>query len=75
LEDDSFTIEKETEGWRVRGAHIERIARMTRWELDEAVVRFQQTLDKSGITRELEQAGVQIGDTVFIGEVELEWGD
>jgi GTP-binding protein len=75
LEDDFFTIEKEGRGWRIRGAHIERMARMTRWELDEAVNRFQKTLERSGITQELEEAGVQIGDTVFIGEVELEWGE
>jgi GTP-binding protein len=75
LEADFFTIEREGAGWRIRGARIERIARMTRWELDEAVHRFQKTLERSGITQELEEAGVQIGDTVFIGEFELEWGE
>jgi GTP-binding protein len=75
LEDDHFTIEREGEGWRVRGARIERRARMTRWELHEAVNRFQKTLERTGITRALEEAGVQVGDTVFIGETELEWGE
>jgi GTP-binding protein len=75
LEDDHFTIEREGEGWRVRGARIERIARMTRWELHEAVNRFQKTLERMGITQALEEAGVQVGDTVFIGEIELEWGE
>ena len=75
LEEDHFTIKREGEGWRVRGARIERTARMTRWDLDEAVDRFQRTLEQTGITRALEEAGVQVGDTVFIGDFELEWGE
>lgn len=75
LEDDHFSIEREGQGWRVRGPQIERIARRTRWDLDEAVQRFQKTLERTGISRALEKAGVKVGDTVFIGEMELEWHD
>jgi GTP-binding protein len=46
---------------------------MTIWNLDEAVRRFQRTLDRMGITGALEEAGVQPGDTVRIGEREFEW--
>ena len=75
LEDDeeSFTVEWEEDGWRVRGERVERLAAMTIWNLDEAVHRFQRTLDRMEISDALEQAGVQPGDTVRIGEVELEW--
>jgi GTP-binding protein len=75
LEDDHFTIERTDQGWHVRGARIERLARITRWDLHEAVNRFQKTLERLDITRALEKAGVQTGDTVFIGETELEWGE
>jgi GTP-binding protein len=75
LEEDHFSVEREGAGWRVRGAHIERIARRTRWDLYEAVNRFQKTLERMGITQALEEAGVQVGDTVLIGETELEWGE
>jgi GTP-binding protein len=75
LEDDHFTIERADKGWHVRGARIERLARKTRWDLHEAVNRFQKTLERLDITRALEKAGVQTGDTVFIGEIELEWGE
>ncbi len=48
---------------------------MTYWDYEEAVVRFQKTLDFLGITQALREAGVQEGDTVYIGEHELEWSD
>jgi len=75
LEEDHFIVEREGNGWRIRGRRIERLARTTRWDLHEAIGRFQKTLEHMGITRALEEAGVQVGDTVFIGETELEWGE
>jgi GTP-binding protein len=69
----AFTVEREEDGWRVRGIQIERLAAMTVWNLDEAVRRFQRTLERTGIVAELEDAGVQPGDTVRIGERELVW--
>jgi GTP-binding protein len=70
----AFTIEREAEDeWRVHGIRIERIAAMTVWNLDEAVHRFQRTLERMGITKALEEAGVEPGDTVHIGESELVW--
>jgi GTP-binding protein len=59
----------------VRGKRIERAAEMTYWELDEAVARFQRILELLGIYQALREAGVQEGDSVRIGEYELEWKD
>jgi GTP-binding protein len=75
LEDDeeTFTVEWEEDAWRVRGVRVERLAAMTVWNLDEAVRRFQRTLDRAGISDALEKAGAQPGDTVRIGEREFEW--
>jgi GTP-binding protein len=73
-QDETFTVEREEEDvWRVRGARVERLAAMTVWNLDEAVYRFQRALDRMGITEALEQAGVEPGDTVRIGDSELLW--
>jgi len=72
-DEEAFTIEREGEGWRVRGAKVERLAAMTVWNLDEAVRRFQRALERMGIAEALEEAGVQPGDTVRIGERELVW--
>jgi GTP-binding protein len=70
---DSFAIRQDVDGWRVQGVRIERLAAKTVWNLDEAVRRFQQTLERTGIVAALEDAGVQPGDTVRIGERELVW--
>lgn len=74
-DDDDFLIERTGGEWHVRGGHIERRARITRWDLHEAVSRFQKTLEYLGVSAALEKAGVKNGDTVFIGDVELEWGE
>lgn len=74
-EADGFTIERERGGWRVRGRQIERIAAMTYFEFDATLDRFQQILQRLGITQALEEAGVAVGDTVYIGDEVLEWGE
>jgi GTP-binding protein len=75
LEQDHFVIERENDAWRIRGARIERLAERTRWDLFEAVNRFQKALERMGITQAMEELGVKNGDTVFIGEYELQWGE
>jgi len=73
-DEEAFTIEREEEDeWRVRGMQVERLAAMTIWNLDEAVRRFQRTLERMGVAGALEKAGVQMGDTVRIGDKELVW--
>jgi GTP-binding protein len=74
--DKSFAIEREADGaWRVRGRRIERIVVMTRWEYYDAVMRFQRILQALGITQALRERGIEEGDTVRIGEKELEWSE
>jgi GTP-binding protein len=70
-----FSISQTPEGWRVTGDSIERAAAMTYWEYDQAVRRFQKILSTLGIEDALKEAGVMAGDSVFIGENELEWQD
>ena len=73
--DEGFTIEQEApHTWRVRGRDIENLVARTFWEYEEAVDRFQRILDRMGITDALLKAGVQDGDTVYIGDMEMVWG-
>jgi GTP-binding protein len=75
-EDGSFTVERDEDGaWRVSGRRIERIVAMTKWEYYDAVLRFQRILEALGITAALRSAGVREGDSVRIGDKELEWSD
>jgi GTP-binding protein len=70
-----FSIIREKDNWRVKGEAIERAAAMTYWEYDQSVRRFQRILQALGVEDALRLAGVQEGDTVAIGEYELEWSD
>jgi GTP-binding protein len=72
-EEKALTITWEDDAWRVRGTEAERVAAMTNWDLDEAVQRFQRIVDAMGLKAALRKAGVHPGDTVRIGEAELEW--
>jgi len=76
VEERAFTIKREDgHVWRVSGKEIERVAAMTYFEFDDSLMRFQTALERLGITAALTEAGVQVGDTVFIGDQELEWGE
>jgi GTP-binding protein len=75
VEEDPRTVEiaREGGGWRLSGVSLERAAAMTYWEYDQSVRRFQRLLEHLGITNRLKEAGIRVGDSVFIGEHELEW--
>src|SRR6266568_1778106 len=73
--DDAFTVAKEDDVYVVRGKLVVRAASMTNQESEESMDRLQVTLAKMGVTKALEEAGVQVGDTVRFGKVELYWGE
>lgn len=74
VDPNQFEIKREDgDTWRVIGVAIERAAKMTYWEHDGSLRRFQRMIEKLGVNQALKNAGVQEGDTVFIGEFELEW--
>jgi GTPase len=74
--EDAFTVTKVEDGfYRVFGTKIERVVNMTRLENEESMDRLQNVLERSGVSRALQAAGAQEGDTVVIGRVELQWSD
>jgi len=68
-----FSVERVGDGWRVQGARVEQLVERTMWQYPEAVERLQRQLEAIGVLDALRQAGVQPGDTVRIGAMELEW--
>ena len=58
----------------MRGIAIERTAAMTQWDQYESQARVQRILEAMGITLALREAGIEDGDTVYIGDTELQWG-
>ena len=71
----AFRVDALEDGvWLIEGTEIEKVAKMTNWEYYEAALRFQRILTALGITDALREAGVEDGDFVRIGDVELVWG-
>lgn len=68
-----YTITREHDGFRVSGEKIEHAAARMVWESYEAVGRFQAIMKRMGIYQALEAAGIQVGETVYVGDIELEW--
>ncbi len=73
--DDAFTVSKENGVYVVRGKRVERAVGMTKLDNEESLDRLQRTIEKMGVTKALEEAGVKVGDTVRFGKVELFWGE
>lgn len=71
----AFTIERVPGGWRVHSKALERAASMTYWEYEAPVRRFQKLIETLGVEEALRKAGIQEGESVFIGDYELEWQD
>ncbi|HSD84737.1 MAG TPA: Obg family GTPase CgtA [Anaerolineae bacterium] len=62
--------------WHVNGKAVERLALRHRFDSEESLLAFQRAVEKMGVIAALRAAGVQEGDTVWIGEdYELEWQD
>jgi GTP-binding protein len=76
-DDRQFEVKRQgTNEWRISGAAIERSAKMTYWQHSGSLRRFQKLMEHLGVDEALRKAGIQEGDTVYIGEdFELEWQD
>jgi len=73
--DEGFSVEAMNGGvYRVRGKRVERMVAMTDLNSEEGIEHLQRQLDRLGVFEALDRAGVQVGDTVSIGEWETEWG-
>ena len=74
-EEDGFRIQADDRQglYRVLGKRVERLVAMTDLASEEGIAYLQKQLDRLGVFEALERAGVQVGDTVQIGEWETEW--
>ena len=71
--DEPFAIDVEDGVYVVSGERVERLARMTDFDSDEALARFEQILAKMGVDKKLRELGVREGDTVRIAGVEFDY--
>ena len=66
-EEKPYTITKDFEGvWIIKGAEIEKLLKMTKFQEDDSVKRFSRKLRGMGVEDELEKLGAKKGDDVQI---------
>ncbi|PWH20967.1 MAG: GTPase ObgE [Ardenticatenia bacterium] len=68
-----FTVRREGDVWLVEGKRIEQLVARTMWQYADAAERAQRQMEAMGVLEALRRAGVQPGDTVRIGNMDLEW--
>jgi GTPase len=66
--DDSWTIKKMDEGFKVTGRKIEKFAARTDFDNEHGVQRIRDIMKKMGIMNKLIKDGIQAGDTIVIGK-------
>ncbi len=72
--DDPYTVEKVEEGlYSIEGPRIEKMLGYTNLEAEKGFIFFQKFMKDNGILEELENLGIQEGDTVKIYGHEFEY--
>ena len=65
-EEKPYTIKRDGDVWIIEGEEIEKLFNMTKFNEDEAVLRFARKLRGMGVEDELEKMGAKRGDEVQI---------
>jgi GTP-binding protein len=68
-----MVVERRPSGLVVRGERLERLLERSDLDSEGGLARFQSELDRLGVNKALEEAGVKPGDTVRIADVEFEY--
>ena len=69
----AVVVERARLGFVVSGRRVEQLLERARLDSEGGLARFQSALDRLGVNRALEAAGVKPGDSVRIGDVEFEY--
>ena len=64
--EEPYTIRRENNLWIIEGEEIEKLFNMTKFNEDEAVIRFARKLKGMGVEDKLEQLGAKRGDEIDI---------
>lgn len=70
-----YKITQDGDKWIISGSELEKLLKMTRFNSDEAALRFASKLKRLGVDDELKSLGAKHGDTVVILDQEFEYED
>ena len=66
-------VRNQNGSWRIVHQKAVRLARGSNLETWEARIQFQHRLEQLKVTKALRSAGIEIGDTVMVGDWEFNW--
>lgn len=72
-EEEPFRIIKDNDTWIVKGEKVEKLLKMTKFNTDEAALRFARQLKQMGVDDKLKEMGAHEGDTIRILDLEFEY--
>lgn len=70
---DAYDIEKVGDAYVITGQRIEQFARRTDFFSEEGVQRLRDIMRRAGIMHELNRMGIEVGQTVRIGQSEFKY--
>ena len=73
IRDSPYTVEKEDDIFVVEGPKIEKMLGYTNLDSEKGFAFFQKFLKETGILEQLENAGVQEGDTIRMYGLQFEY--
>ncbi len=73
--DKPYEIKQNGNKWIISGKALEKLLKMTRFNSDEAALRFAKKLENLGVDDELRKLGAKHGDIVCILDQEFEFED
>lgn len=71
--EEPYTITKEGDVWVIRGAEVERVFKMTKFNTDESIQRFAKRIRRMGVDDKLLEMGAKEGDIVRILDFDFEF--
>ena len=70
---EKIIVRNQNGSWRIVHQKAVRLARGSNLETWEARIQFQRRLEQLKVTKALRDAGIEIGDTVMVGDWEFNW--
>ena len=70
---EKIIVRNQNGSWRIVHQKAVRLARGSNLETWEARIQFQHRLEQLKVTKALRDAGIEIGDTVMVGNWEFNW--
>ena len=70
---EKMIVRNQNGSWRIVHQKAVRLARGSNLEIWEARIQFQHRLEQLKVTKALRNAGIEIGDTVMVGDWEFNW--